>query len=108
MSEAVPNHVAIGDAVIFNKLHDQQKLQDQIVLLNMSTQQYFGLDDVGTVMWNFLIELGDVDAVTDRLLATYDAGRETVAADLQRLVNDLMEKGLLKNAAADSNNGTSN
>src|SRR5215469_1343592 len=42
-----------SDDVIFQPLHDE------IVLLNMKTQQYYALDDVGSDMWNRLVQYGD-------------------------------------------------
>ncbi len=92
MSEAMPRCVEIGDAVIFQKLHDE------VVVLNMTTQEYFGLDDVGAAMWDLLVELGDIDAVAQRLTANYAVDQERVLTDLQVLVGDLLAAGLLKTA----------
>jgi len=84
--------VAPSDDVIFQSLHDE------IVLLNMKTQEYFGLDDVGSKMWNLLVQSGDAEIVADCLCAEYDVERETVRKDLDILIERLLEAGLLKSA----------
>jgi hypothetical protein len=89
-----PNRVEPGDDVIF------QALQDEIVLLNMKDQQYFGLDDVGSGMWKLLVEYGDVETVADRLCAEYEVDRATVRKDLGILIQNMMAAGLLKAADA--------
>lgn len=85
-----PARVEAGDDVIFQALHDE------LVLLNMKSQEYFGLDDVGSEMWNLLIEHGDLEVVTSLLAGKYDVDPQTVRRDLIGLVERLLETGLLK------------
>jgi hypothetical protein len=87
-----PVRVQPGDDVIFQPLHDE------IVLLNMSNQEYFGLDDVGAAMWKLLVEHGDLETVADRMVAEYDVDRNTVRKDLGILVERLLAAGLLRDA----------
>ena len=89
-----PARVEKGDDVIY------QALQNEIVLLNIKNQQYFGLDDVGSDMWKLLVEHGDVETVADRVSAEYDVDRATVREDLEALIRNLMAAGLLKAADA--------
>ena len=90
MSEAVPQRVEIGDAVIY------QRLQDEAVLLDMNTQKYYGLDTVATDMWELLLEHHDVDVVVQRLSAIYDSEEVTLRKDLISLVENLVSVQLLK------------
>ena len=84
------NKVEIGEDVLF------QQLQGEVVLLNMASQRYYGLNEVGARMWELLLESGDVNAVTDRLRETYDADPVTLRSDLERLIEELRSAGLLK------------
>lgn len=98
---SVPDAVEPGDEVIFQPLHDE------MVLLNMKTQEYFGLDDVGAEMWNLLVQHGDVEQVAAILTERYDVDRETLRRDLVALIGRLLEAGLLKAGnAANSNAST--
>ncbi len=94
-----PVRVKPCDEVIF------QPLQDEIVLLNMKDQRYFGLDDVGSAMWKLLVEVGDLETVADRICVEYDVDRATVRSDLNSLVADLIAAGLITTAGSDTRNG---
>jgi Coenzyme PQQ synthesis protein D (PqqD) len=75
-----------------------ESLQDEIVLLDMNSQQYFSLDDVGSDMWKLLLQHGDINTVTDCLCAEYDVDRATVRKDLEALIENLVGRGLLKSS----------
>ncbi|MGD1069861.1 MAG: PqqD family protein [Bryobacteraceae bacterium] len=82
--------VEIGEDVLF------QQLQGEVVLLNMASQRYYGLNEVGARMWELLLESGNVDAVTDRLREAYDTDPLTLRSDLERLIGELLGAGLLR------------
>jgi hypothetical protein len=65
------------------------------VLLNLESERYYILDDVGTRMWELLTELGDVTATAERLLDEYDVDEALLRRDLASLVNELAEAGLI-------------
>jgi hypothetical protein len=92
MNESLPATVSIGDAVLY------QELEDEVVLLNMANQQYYGLNDVGAQMWKCLIELGDISTAGDRLCRSYEVDPTVFRADLEKLVRELLSAGLLKAA----------
>jgi hypothetical protein len=83
-------HYEIGEAVLY------QKLEDEVVLLNMATEQYYGLDDVGAHMWRLLLEAGDPESVADRLSRYYAAERDMIRQDVDELARHLLAAGLLK------------
>jgi hypothetical protein len=90
MSKVIPTSVEIGDSVIF------QSLKDEVVILNMTSQEYFGLDNIGASMWKMLIDQRDVAAVAERMVSEYDVEPGTVRDDLNALVRQLIDAGLLK------------
>ena len=92
MSEPLPEFVEIGDTVLF------QALQDEIVLLNMTSQEYYGLDSIGSDIWQQLLELRNVAAVRERLTAVYDADENLIRSDFDALIRDLLGAGLLRTA----------
>ena len=92
MNETVPTHVEIGDSVIY------QDLQDEVVILNLASQQYYGLDDVGAAMWKPLLDRREVASATRQLATEFDVDSDVVRADLYALIRQLMESGLLKSS----------
>ncbi|MGF1477877.1 MAG: PqqD family protein [Cyanophyceae cyanobacterium] len=93
MKVSVPQEVLIQD------------VGGESVLLNLASEQYFGLDDVGTRMWTTLVEKTEVEAAYKTLLAEYDVEPEQLRRDLQQLIQKLVDHGLL--SVTEEQSGTS-
>jgi Coenzyme PQQ synthesis protein D (PqqD) len=89
MTEPLPSAVAIPDSVLY------QELEEEAVLLNMANQEYFGLNDVGAQMWRSLAEAGSIAEAEAMLLEIYEIEQPTLRSDLETLVRDLLNAGLL-------------
>lgn len=92
MLDRFPSQVKPDDDVII------QTVQNEVVLLKLSSQQYFGLGEVGAHAWKLLVETGDLARVADRLCESYAGDPATIRSDFQALVDELIEAGLLKAA----------
>jgi hypothetical protein len=84
MKYVLPDHVKI------------RELAGEAVLLNLASETYFGLDEVGTRMINALTSGKTVEEACEALLEEYDVDPETLKADLDRLIQKLLEKGLIQ------------
>jgi Coenzyme PQQ synthesis protein D (PqqD) len=60
-----------------------RELEGEAVLLDLRSQRYFGLDEVGTRIWQLLSELGRREGVLERLLEEFEVDRQTLARDLE-------------------------
>lgn len=67
----------------------------ELVLLNMDSGEYFGLNPTGTRIWELLGEHGDLDRVHEALVRQYAVDPERLRADLEELVADLERAGLV-------------
>ena len=72
------------------------RLGEEMVMLDLTSERYFGLDSVGTAFWEALTTAPSSDAAVDTLLGLYDVDRETLEQDISRIIAQLMEKGLLQ------------
>ncbi|MBG9389079.1 PqqD family protein [Caenimonas sp. DR4.4] len=72
-----------------------REMQGESVLLDLATETYFGLDDVGTRMWAALTSSASMDAACDLLVKEYDVDRPRVEADLREFAGKLAAAGLL-------------
>jgi hypothetical protein len=72
-----------------------RELEGQSVLLNLETEHYFSLDEVGTRMWELLTGSASIQAAYDALLTEYDVAPDLLRTDLQTLIERLELKGLL-------------
>lgn len=83
----------VPDHVLF------QEVMGNSALLNLETETYFGLDDVGTKMWETLAQSDTVGAAARALAEIYDAPLDTIEQDLAALAEDLRQHGLLELAS---------
>jgi len=71
-------------------------LGGEAVLLNLASGTYFGLDEVGTRMWQLMSEHGSTDKVVEAMLEEYEVAESVLQSDLDKLVKDLTDNGLVK------------
>jgi hypothetical protein len=72
-----------------------QELEGESVFLHLERGQYLGLDEVGTRMWQTLVDSESIQAAYDSLLAEYDVEPEQLKRDLDELLEKLLEHGLV-------------
>jgi hypothetical protein len=72
-----------------------RQLGDECVMLDMASGHYFGLDPVGTRIWQLLSQTSSFGEIVERLAHEYDVTHEQAEADLVRFVDELKANGLL-------------
>ncbi len=80
----------VAEGVLF------QEVNGEMVLLHLGAESYFGLNEVGVRIWNFLGEGLDESDITNRLADEFDVPKEQIAADVSGLLHDLLQAGLLE------------
>ncbi|MCA1726779.1 MAG: PqqD family protein [Actinobacteria bacterium] len=85
----MPQVVSISEDVVF------EVLDDETVLLNLTTGEYHTLNGTGTRAWQLIEEHGDLDRVREAMVAEFQVDAVKLDADLERLVSDLVARGLL-------------
>ena len=73
-----------------------QEVDGEMVLLDMESENYFGLDEVGTAIWQSMQEYGTLQEVFHAMLEQYDVEEEVLKNDLSDFVNKLLKSGLVK------------
>jgi hypothetical protein len=71
-------------------------ISGESVLLNLSSDSYFGLDQVGTDMWRHLTAEESIQAAYEKLLDEYDVDGEKLRKDLEVFVEKLVENSLVE------------
>jgi hypothetical protein len=69
---------------------------DEVVVLDLATGTYFGLDPVGARMWELIAEGQTLGEICDRMLEEYEVTREDLERDTLRLAGELQEQGLIQ------------
>ena len=73
-------------------------VDDEVVILDVPSGRYFGLNDVGALIWDLLDGDHDRDAILDAITAEFDIDRPTAASDLDSLLAELTGAGLVEEA----------
>jgi hypothetical protein len=71
-------------------------VEGESVLLNLNSERYFGLDEVGTRMLSVLTNSNSIQTAYDALLEEYEVENETLRDDLAELIDRLVDQGLLE------------
>jgi hypothetical protein len=73
-----------------------RKLEGEAVILHLATGTYYGLDAVGTRIWELLREQARVDAIMEAILQQYEVEPARCEQDLLGLLRQLHAKGLIE------------
>ena len=73
-----------------------QEVSGETVLLDLKNESYFGLDEVGTRIWQLIQEKSEVDSVVEEMLKEYDVEEKLLRQDIEKLIKMLIDEGLLE------------
>jgi len=89
MKPALTDNVTISHEVLF------QEVGGEAVLLDLASESYFGLDDVGTRIWQLLQEHSSLRRVLEIMLHEYEVEPARLEEDLLKHVGELADAGLV-------------
>ena len=72
-----------------------RQLDGEAVLLDLQSGTYFGLNEIGALVWDLVSAGKTVGEIRVGLLEAYEVEPEVVDADLERLIDDLQRRGLV-------------
>lgn len=84
------DRVRVPDDVLISNL------QDESVILNLNSERYFGLDNVGTRMLTTLNNSDSIEAAYESLAEEYDVDRQVLRQDMLSLIENLLQQGLIQ------------
>lgn len=79
-----------------------QEIQDETVLLDLKSEDYFGMNRVGSRVWQLIGEGKTREDMLEALAAEFEVEKEGLARDLDLFISDLAQAGLVSAADADS------
>ena len=88
------DRVAVRDGVMFNRVGEE------VVLLDLDSGTYYGLDAVGARLWDLITGTATIGEAIEMMLGEYEVEAEVLERDVMRLVAELEEKGLISAAPA--------
>jgi hypothetical protein len=89
MTASLDRSVRVAKDVVF------RELDGEAVILNLESGRYFGLDPVGTRIWQICEGSGSLRSVWQAMQDEFDAPAEQLQADLLAFVDQLSSEGLV-------------
>lgn len=90
MTDLLQTTLRPADDVLF------QEVSGEVVILDLKSECYFGLDEVGTRIWQLLEEGRNGREIHHQLLQEFEVGTEQLERDLVTHLTELIDKGLLE------------
>ncbi len=78
---------------------DYNRVEGEVVLLDLKRGGYYGLDAVASLIWEALVADGRIDSAIDRLRAEYEVSLDRAQRDVQELVERWHGLGLIHAAS---------
>ena len=73
-----------------------QEVSGETVLLDLNNENYFGLNEVGTRIWQLLQEQDNLEKIYEILLDEYEVDAKQLRKDFDDIINQLKDTGLVK------------
>ena len=77
-----------------------QEIAGETVMLDLDSECYFGLDAVGTRIWQLIGGNGELLTIYNILIEEYDVEEARLRADLEALITQACERGLITSQEA--------
>jgi len=91
-----PKEIDINTVVIQNKNLDSTDLDGEKVMMNIDRGKYYGLNEVGSRIWELLEEPKQVSGLISTLLEEYDVDRSTCESSVLAFLSKLYDEELIE------------
>ncbi|MBO6700904.1 MAG: PqqD family protein [Pseudomonadales bacterium] len=72
-----------------------QEVRGETVILDLASEEYFSLNEVGTRVWQLIQEPMSLNSLRSQLLEEFDVDESTLESDLAELIDVLTREGLV-------------
>lgn len=72
------------------------EVSGETVVLSLRNDLYYGLDDVGTVIWRFIAEARTVEQICRHVTEQYEVSEDECILAVERFVSELNRNGLVE------------
>ena len=87
--------VAKYDIVSVSQSQVYTTLGSEAVVLELQASNYFGMNEVGTAVWNFLQQPREVSDVIEHIVNNYEVSADQAEVEILNFLQNLVDKGLV-------------
>ena len=73
-----------------------QEIDEETIILDSTTQEYFSINEIGKVIWSLLEEKKNLEEIKAEMLDMYEVPQEQIEKDLLNFIQALAQKKLIK------------
>ena len=73
----------------------ESRVGEETVILHLERDTYYGLDQLGTRIWELLKDGIALVAISDIVVREYGASRKVIEADMRRFLSDLYAHAII-------------
>ncbi len=89
-------NISADSVVVAAKQQVSCVLDAETVILHFDKGLYFGLNDVGTIVWNQIQSPRTVREIRDAIMSEYEVSTDQCEHDLMQLMQELCKQGLIE------------
>ena len=72
-----------------------QEIDEETIILDSVTQEYFSINEIGKVIWSLLSQNKNLEEIKAQMLEMYEVPEEQLEKDLLNFLQALAKKGLI-------------
>ena len=88
--------ISLNSVVAATKEQVSSDLAGETVVLSMQSAMYYGMDELGSRIWELVRDPIQVASIVDAIVDEYDVERDRCEADVRAFLADLAAKGLIE------------
>jgi hypothetical protein len=88
--------ISVDSVVVAAQSQISSDVAGEAVILDLKAGMYYGLDPIGTRVWNLIQEPKAVSYLRDVLISEYEVDAERCERDLKALCDELLHRGLIE------------
>jgi hypothetical protein len=81
---------------IQNKEVIQSRIGDEVVMLDVESGYYFGLNSVASVIWDMMKEKIELNTLVENLMKEFDVDKATCELDTLELLEEMKGKKIIR------------
>ena len=86
----------INSKITLSKNVFAQEIDDETIILDSVTQEYFSINEIGKVIWSLIEEKKNLEEIKAEMLDMYEVPQEQLEKDVLNFLQALEQKGLIK------------
>jgi len=89
------NHMNFKEKMTISNTVFVQEIDDEMIIMDTQSENYFGLDTMGTQMWHILVENSSLDNLKMKILEMYDVEESVLEHDIEVFISELLKNKLI-------------